>query len=137
MFTQNLRGIPLDIFISPEVLAVYIGIFSLLLTGNSRKGLASKLADISIAGIMICIVMALILWFSALPTNTIPANATAFATLGLLYGVLLFVASFYVSLLTGETDDINFDIKNWHLIESAALYILLVFAPPSIFEIVM
>lgn len=137
VFTQNLRGIPLDIFISPEVLAVYIGIFSLLLTGNSRKGLASKLADISIAGIMICIVMALILWFSALPTNTIPANATAFATLGLLYGVLLFVASFYVSLLTGETDDINFDIKNWHLIESAALYILLVFAPPSIFEIAM
>ena len=43
--------------------------------------------------------------------------------------------SYYVSLVTGETDEINFEIKNWHLIESAALYILLVFAPPSIFEI--
>ena len=137
IYTQSLRGVPFDIFVSSKVLAVYLGIFSLVMTGNSRKGLASKLADISIAGIMICIVMALILWFSSLPINTIPANATAFATLGLLYGVLLFVASFYVSLLTGETDDINFDIKNWHLIESAALYILLVFAPPSIFEIAM
>ena len=43
--------------------------------------------------------------------------------------------SFYLSLVTGEDNKLNFGIKNWHLIEIAALYILLVFAPPSIFEI--
>ena len=55
--------------------------------------------------------------------------------LELFYGTFLLMMSYYVSLLTGETDEINFDIKNWHLIELAALYILLVFAPPNIFEI--
>ena len=64
-------------------------------------------------------------------------DATDIAISGLLYGTFLFMMSYYVSLLTGETDEINFDIKNWHLIESAALYILLAFAPPSIFELAL
>ena len=36
IYRQSLWGIPVDIFISPEVLAVYIGIFSLLLAGDSK-----------------------------------------------------------------------------------------------------
>ena len=41
----------------------------------------------------------------------------------------------YLSLVTGENDEINFGIKNRHPIDITTLYILLVFAPPSIFEI--
>ena len=84
---------------------------------------------------MLSVVIALVVWFRRITASTIPGDATNIATLGLLYGTFLFMMSCNVSLLTGETDEINFDIKNWHLIESAALYILLVFAPPSIFEI--
>ena len=99
------------------------------------SNVARILAEASIIGIMLRVVIFLVVWFRGITASIIPEDATDIATLGLLYGTCLFMMSYYVSLLTGETDEINFDIKNWHLIESAALYILLVFAPPSIFEI--
>ena len=70
-----------------------------------------------------------------MPSTEVPRNATELATQGLLYGTFFYMMSFYLSLVTGEDNKLNFGIKNWHLIEIAALYILLVFSPPSIFEI--
>ena len=129
------RGMTLADYVSLKVFSIYFGVFFLLLVGSASNNVAKILAEASITGTVLCIVIALIVWFAGLTVGTIPEDATNIATLGLLYGSFLFVISYYVSLLTGETDEINFDIKNWHLIESAALYILLVFAPPSIFEI--
>lgn len=122
-------------YLSPQVFMLFVGIFFLLLAGSALSNVARILAETSIIGIILSIVIALVVWFPGIAEGTIPKDATDFATLGLLYGTFLFMMSYYVSLVTGETDDINFDIKNWHLIESAALYILLVFAPPSIFEL--
>ena len=79
--------------------------------------------------------ISLLIWFASMPSTEVPRNATELATQGLLYGTFFYMMSFYLSLVTGEDNKINFGIKNWHLIEIAALYILLVFAPPSIFEI--
>ena len=39
-----------------------------------------------------------------------------------------------VSLKTGETDQINFRVKNWHLVEANTFYIFLVFAPVNLGE---
>ena len=110
-------------------------LLALFFVARPSLGLARVLSDASIIGIMICILISLNYWWQGLPSDDIPERAMEVATLGMLYGTILLMSSYYVSLLTGETDDINFDIKNWHLIESAALYILLVFAPPSIFEL--
>ena len=122
-------------YVSLEVFFVYFGVFFLLLVGSASNNVAKVLAEASITGIILCIAIALIVWFAGLTEGTIPKDASNIATLGLLYGSFFFVISYYVSLLTGETDEINFDVKNWHLIELAALYILLAFAPPGIFEI--
>ena len=122
-------------YVSPKVLILFFGVIVLLLAGSALSNVARILAEASIIGIILSIVVALVVWFRGITVSTIPKDATDIATLGLLYGTFLFMMSYYLSLLTGETDEINFDIKNWHLIESAALYILLVFAPPSIFEI--
>ena len=122
-------------YVSPKVFILFFGVIVLLLAGSALSNVARILAEASIIGIILSIVVALVVWFRGITVSTIPKDATDIATLGLLYGTFLFMMSYYLSLLTGETDEINFDIKNWHLIESAALYILLVFAPPSIFEI--
>ena len=131
------RGMTLADYVSLKVFSIYFGVFFLLLVGSASNNVAKILAEASITGIILCIVIALIVWFAGLTVGTIPEDTTNIATLGLLYGSFLFIISYYVSLLTGETDEINFEIKNWHLIESAALYILLVFAPPSIFELAL
>ena len=122
-------------YLSPQVFVLFVGIVVLLLAGSALSNVAKVLAEASIIGIVLSIIIALVVWFPGIAEGTIPKEATDIATLGLLYGTFLFMMSYYVSLLTGETEEINFEIKNWHLIESAALYILLVFAPPSIFEI--
>ena len=132
---SSLTGMTSTDYVSPKVLILFCGLIFLLLAGSASRNVARILAEASIIGIIICIAIALVAWFSGLTVGTIPKDATDFATLGLFYGTFLLMMSYYVSLLTGETDEINFDIKNWHLIELAALYILLVFAPPSIFEI--
>ena len=133
--SENVDLMTLSEYLSPKVFLLFVGIKVLFMARGGLNNFARNLAESSIVGIMVCIVLALIVWFRGLTEGTIPKDATDFATLGLLYGTFLFIISYYVSLLTGETDEISFDIKNWHLIESAALYILLVFAPPSIFEI--
>ena len=132
---STVPGIAFSDFVSPKVFILFFGIVVLLLAGSALSNVARILAEASIIGIILSIVVALVVWFRGITASTIPEDATDIATLGLLYGTFLFMMSYFVSLLTGETDEINFDIKNWHLIESAALYILLVFAPPSIFEI--
>ena len=39
-----------------------------------------------------------------------------------------------VSLKTGETEQINFRMKKWHLVEANTFYIFLVFAPVNLEE---
>ena len=118
---SSLTGMTATDYVSPKVLILFCGLIFLLLAGSASRNVARILAEASIIGIITCIAIALVAWFSGLAVGTIPKDATDFATLGLLYGTFLLMMSYYVSLLTGETDEINFDIKCWHLIESAAL----------------
>ena len=122
-------------YFSEEIFILFTAIFAALTLRNDNRGIASSLADASIFGIIISIVISLVVWFASLPSSDVPRNATEFATLAMLYGAVFYIMSFYLSHVTGEVNKINFGLKNWHLIELAALYILLVFAPPSIFEI--
>ena len=123
------------VYISTEVAAIFFGIFCLLLLGKKQVRIGRALVDTSIIGIMFSLIISLVGWFNELSLGGIPIDALNIATLGMIYGSLIFIASFYTSIITQETSEINFGVKNWHLIELAALYILLVFAPPSIFEV--
>jgi hypothetical protein len=107
----------------------------LLLLGKKQIRIGRALVDTSIIGIIFSLIISLVGWFAGLSLGGIPIDALNIATLGMIYGSLIFIASFYTSIITQETTEINFGVKNWHLIELAALYILLVFAPPSIFEV--
>tara|TARA_B100000886_G_C20052746_1_gene338443 strand:- start:35 stop:256 length:222 start_codon:yes stop_codon:yes gene_type:complete len=53
----------------------------------------------------------------------------------LIYVPQIYLMSLFWSLVTGDTKEITYQAKNWHWIELTALWILFVFAPPSIFEI--
>ena len=124
-------------YFDAEIFLFFIAFFAALTLKNDHREFASNLADASIFGMIILIVISLLIWFASMPSSEVPRNATEIATQGILYGTFLYMLSFYLSLVTGENDEINFGIKNWHLIEITALYILLVFAPPSIFELAL
>jgi hypothetical protein len=125
----------LSTYFSAAVASIFFGIFCLLLLGKKQIRIGRALVDTSIIGIIFSLIISLVGWFNELSLGGIPIDALNIATLGMIYGSLIFVASFYTSIITQETTEINFGVKNWHLIELAALYILLVFAPPSIFEV--
>ncbi len=125
----------LSTYFSAEVASIFLGVFCLLLLGKMKIRIGRALVDTSIIGIMFSLIIALVGWFNELSPGEIPIDALNIATLGMIYGSLIFIASFYTSIITQEASEINFGVKNWHLIELAALYILLVFAPPSTFEV--
>ena len=125
----------LSTYFSAAVAWIFLGVFCLLLLGKMQIRIGRVLVDTSIIGIMFSLIISLVGWFNELSLGGIPIDALNIATLGMIYGPLISVASFYTSIITQETIEINFGVKNWHLIELAALYILLVFAPPSIFEV--
>ena len=49
-----------------------------------------------------------------------------------MYSLMIYVLSYLFSYYTAETRDINFSIKNWHLVETSTFFIFLIFAPISI-----
>ena len=125
----------LSTYFSAAVASIFFGIFCLLLLGKKQIRIGRALVDTSIIGIIFSLIISLVGWFNELSLGGILIDALNIATLGMIYGSLIFIASFYTSIITQETTEINFGVKNWHLIELAALYILLVFAPPCIFEV--
>ena len=97
--------------------------------GNRRKFCAS-LTDAAIYSAVISLIVALVLWYQAgTNPNIIPIR---FACLSLMYSLMIYVCAFIFSFSTGEYNNINFSIKNWHWVETTTFFIFLVFAPISI-----
>ena len=60
--------------------------------------------------------------------------SVSFGSISVMYGTMIYIACYIVSLWTGDTDQINFRVKNWHLVEANTFYIFLVFAPVNLGE---
>ena len=51
-----------------------------------------------------------------------------------MYGTMIYIVCYFVSLKTGDSRKINFTIKNWHLVEANTFYIFLIVAPVNLVE---
>ena len=125
-------GIPA--FIGLPSIVLYLGFIfmAILMNTDKEKSLVHCVADAALAGIMVSLVAALVMWFQSSPQVDI--SAVAFGNLGVMYGTMIYIVCYIVSLKTGDTAKINFRVKNWHLVEANTFYIFLVFAPVSLGE---
>tara|TARA_Y100000588_G_scaffold288578_1_gene306997 strand:- start:3124 stop:3666 length:543 start_codon:yes stop_codon:yes gene_type:complete len=127
-------GAGLATFISLPSFVLYLGFIfmAILMNTDNKKSLVHCVADAALAGIMVSLVAALAIWFKSSPQ--VDLSAVGFGSIGILYGTMIYIGCYMVSLKTGETDQINFRVKNWHLVEANTFYIFLVFAPVNLGE---
>ena len=132
-------------FLSLKPLMLAFGLTaSFQLARAKEKGFSENAADASSAIILISIMIGLIMLYSDFGRDqnyqymridrfTELAN---YANYGLLYGCSIYIFSFLLSLYTNEFHEINFKLKNWHLVEAFSFYVFMTLAAPSLFELV-
>ena len=122
-----------ETFLNPVALLIFGAFLGLgLVVYNFRKKkLAQLLLDAGTGATLLCLVIALIVWFG----NGYPdGSVLALGTIAIFYGTLIFIITFFISLRTGEYYAVNFDIKIWHIAEAASFFIFLIFAPMNLFQ---
>ena len=82
----------LSTYFSAAVASIFFGIFCLLLLGKKQIRIGRALVDTSIIGIIFSLIISLVGWFNELSLGGIPIDALNIATLGMIYGSLIFVA---------------------------------------------
>ncbi len=129
-----INSVGLASFWSLSSFVLYLGFvfMAIFMNTEKKKSLVHCVADAALAGIMVSLVMALVIWFQSSPQVDI--NAVAFGSISVMYGTMIYIVCYIVSLWTGDTDQINFRVKNWHLVEANTFYIFLVFAPVNLGE---
>lgn len=137
-------GNPLN-FLSLKPLMLAFGLTaSFQFARKKEKGFSETAADASLAIILISIMIAVIMLYSDFGRDqnyqymeiyrfTELAN---YANYGLLYGCSIYIFSFLLSLYTNEFHEINFKLKNWHLVEAFSFYVFMTLAAPGLFELV-
>ena len=127
-------GAGLTSFWSLPALFVNLGLIGMAIFMNTdkSKSLVHCGSDGALAAIMVSLVTALVEWFMSSPKVDI--TAVAFGCISVMYGTMIYIVCYIVSLWTGDTDQINFRVKNWHLVEANTFYIFLVFAPVNLGE---
>ncbi len=111
------------------ILALFCTI-SVFASNKKTKGICESLADAAIYSAVFGIVMGLAIWYqSGVNPTVLPIR---FSCLILMYSLMVYVLAYLFSYYTGETKNINFSIKNWHLVETSTFFIFLMFAPISI-----
>ena len=128
------QGVGLAAFWSLPSFVLYLGVvfMAIFMNTEKEKSLVHCVADAALAGIMVSLVMALVIWFQSSPDVDI--SAVSFGSLGVMYGTMIYIVCYIVSLWTGDTEQIDFRVKNWHLVEANTFYIFLVFAPVNLGE---
>ena len=122
-----------ETFLNPVALLIFGAFLGLgLVVYNFRKKkLAQLLLDAGTGATLLCLVIALIVWFGkGYPDGSV----LALGTIAIFYGTLIFIITFFISLRTGEYYAVNFDIKIWHIAEAASFFIFLIFAPMNLFQ---
>ena len=105
---------------------------AILMNTDKSKSLVHCVSDGALAGILVSLVAALVVWFRSSPEVDI--TAVGFGNLGVMYGTMIYIVCYIVSLKTGDTASIDFRTKNWHLVEANTFYVFLVFAPVNLGE---
>ena len=69
---STVPGIAFSDYVSPKVFILFFGVVVLLLAGSALSNVARVLAEASIIGIILSIVVALVVWFRSITESTIP-----------------------------------------------------------------
>ena len=100
-------------------------------TGKKKnKGVCESLVNGAIYSCVVGLAIGLASWYHG-GVNPSP-GPLRFSCLTIMYSLMIYVLSYLFSYYTAETRDINFSIKNWHLVETSTFFIFLIFAPISI-----
>lgn len=135
----------IGVFYSPAPLFLSSGlVFLSFLARENGRGPAERIADASLAIIILGILISVVELYGSFGENQFNAfiepqlffNTANFANYGMLYGATLYIFSFLLSLRTGEIYGINFKLRNWHMLEAFSFYVFMTLAAPSLFSLV-
>ena len=114
------------LFLSLFILAIY-------LARDRDSPIATTIADASLAGVLLCLVVCLIAWFGS--AEDLDRRAITFGSFGMVFGTYAYTSAFILSLYTGGASSINYAKKNWHLVEANTFFVFLLFVPQNVGEV--
>lgn len=125
-----------ELFFDPIIFSMYLTfILSFLVLGRRKEHFTAVIADAALFASVIIIIFSLIFWFGIDSTadnrGELIRETIVFSSLGVMYGSLIYLLTYIVSL--GCVIEQRIDVKkmNWHLTEVNAFLLFLAFAPTS------
>ena len=125
-----------ELFFDPIIFSMYLTfILSFLVLGRGKEHFTVVIADAALFASVIIIIFSLIFWFRIDSTadnrGELIRETIVFSSLGVMYGSLIYLLTYIVSL--GCVIEQRIDVKkmNWHLTEVNAFLLFLAFAPTS------
>ena len=125
-----------ELFFDPIIFSMYLTfILSFLVLGRGKEHFTVVIADAALFASVIIIIFSLIFWFGIDSTadnrGELIRETIIFSSLGVMYGSLIYLLTYIVSL--GCVIEQRIDVKkmNWHLTEVNAFLLFLAFAPTS------
>ena len=121
-----------------------IGLTFLFLVVRRQAGTAENLSDAGLATVIMGIIISTTELYSNFGSSDdyqflephLFFQITTYANYCLFYGASIYVISFLWSLKTNETENINFKLRNWHMLEAFSFYVFMTLAAPSVFSLV-
>ena len=126
----------LSYFYDSSIILLYlVFIFSFLIFSKSKKHFTIVISDAALFTSIIIIIVSLISWFGHTSfdaeDSSITTGPIVFASLGVMYGALIYLFVYIFSMGCEAESKINVEKMNWHLIEVNSLLLFLAFAPIS------
>ena len=125
-----------ELFFDPIIFSMYLTfILSFLVLGRGKEHFTVVIADAALFASVIIVIFSLIFWFGIDSTadnrGELIRETIVFSSLGVMYGSLIYLLTYIVSL--GCVIEQRIDVKkmNWHLTEVNAFLLFLAFAPTS------
>ena len=121
-----------------------IGLAFLFLVIRRQTGTAENLSDAGLATVIMGIIISTTELYHNFGSSDdyqflephLFFQITTYANYCLFYGASIYVISFLWSLKTNETENINFKLRNWHMLEAFSFYVFMTLAAPSVFSLV-
>ena len=115
----------LSILVDLRVPALFLSLFivAVYLAKDQDTPIATTIADASLAGVLLSLVVSLIAWFGS--AEDLDRRAIIFGSLGMVLGTYTYIAAFIFSLYSGGASSIDYARKNWHLVEANTFFVFL------------
>ena len=129
------NAIGLSVLLDLRVPALFLSLFilAIYLAKDRDSPIATTIADASLAGVLLCLVVCLIAWFGS--AEDLDRRAITFGSFGMVFGTYAYTSAFILSLYTGGASSIDYAKKNWHLVEANTFFVFLLFVPQNVGEV--